>query len=381
MTRLAPIVLRTIDRTSPSLWADMRLCGLRSLLASTPRAQDWVLHDPRAWLGTAFHLVMSAARNPGVPDPLESVWNNAVDKLASLAALHPLDRRFAAPEIWPSYFIVRQRALALASVNSRLASVAASQAKTATSPSQRGSERRFEARGGKLVGRPDYFDGVTITEYKSSLPNPEWRMAPVIIEGFRRQLRLYAAIIGEATGKHPEAARVVAASGEILAVPIERKACRDEADAAMSALDTLNSLVAAGTSVDQLAAVSPESCGKCFFKLICDTFWQSLPVSSAANDAMFVGSAGSMETGADGDLYSVDFNVKASNQKLAPKQRIVLRKSIHGNLNSSAGDECRLIDGRVGADGRVRADTSTVIVRTAALPTLTTYATGTAQDQ
>ena len=246
-------------------------------------------------------------------------------------------------------------------------------------PSQRGSERRFEARGGRLVGRPDFFDGATITEYKSNLPNPEWRIAPIIIEGFKRQLRLYAAIIGEATGKYPDAARIVAASGEILAVPIERAACREEADAAMSALDSLNSSVAAGTPADRMAVVSPESCGRCFFKLICDAFWQSLPVSSTTHDGIFVGFAGAVESGADGDLYSVEFDVKAANQKLAPKQRIVLRKSIHGHLNPSAGDECRLIDGRVGVDGRIRADISTVVVRTAALPKVVIGAPGTAQ--
>jgi hypothetical protein len=372
MTELAPIVLGTIDRTSPSLWADMRLCGLRSLFATAPRAQDWILHDPRAWLGTAFHRVMSAARIPGTLNSLESVWKNEVDKLAAHAADHPFDRRFSVPEKWPSYFIIRQRALALASANSQTASVVTSHARVLQS--QRGSERRFEARGGRLVGRPDYFDGATITEYKSNLPNPEWRIAPIIIEGFQRQLRLYAAIIGEATGKYPDAARVVAASGEILAVPIERTACREEADAAMSALALINSSVAAGTRADRMAVVSPESCGRCFFKLICDAFWQSLPASSATSDGIFVGFAGAVESGADGDLYSVEFDVKASNQKLAPKQRVVLRRSIHGDLDLSAGDECRLIDGRVGVDGRIRADISTVIVRTAALPTVATFA-------
>lgn len=381
MTEPAPIVLGTIDRTSPSLWADMRLCGLRSLFASAPRARDWVLHDPRVWLGTAFHRVMSVAKISGASDSLESVWKNAVDELATQAVHHSLDRRFTVPEKWPSYFIIRQRALALASANSRTASGNSSQRAFASAASQRGSERRFEARGGKLVGRPDYFDGSTITEYKSSLPNPEWRIGPIILEGFQRQLRLYAAIIGEASGKHPDAARIVAASGEILTVPIERMACTQEADAAMSAMESLNGLVAAGASVGHLAVVSPESCGRCLFKLICDAFWQSLPMSSAITDGIFAGFAGSVENGPDGDLYSVDFDVRTSNQKLAPKQRIVLRRSIHGDLNPSVGDECRLIDGRVGADGRIRADISTVIARTAALPTVVTYATGTAQVQ
>jgi len=378
MTKPEAIVLGTIDRTSPSMWADMRLCGLRSLLASAPRAQDWVLHDPRAWLGTAFHRVMSAARIPGALNSLESVWKKTVDELATQAAHHPLDRRFTSPEKWPSYFIVKQRALALAAANSPPASVVTSQARAVTLPSQRGSERRFEARAGKLVGRPDYFDGITITEYKSSLPNREWRIAPIIIEGFQRQLRLYAAIIGETTGNYPDAARVVAASGETLAVPIERTACTQEADAAMSAMDSLNSLVAANTPVDQLAVVSPESCSRCFYKLICDAFWQSLPVSSTTSDGTFVGFVKSVESGADGDLYSVDLDVKASNQKIAPKQRIVLRKSIHGDLNASAGDECRVIDGRVGADGRIRADISTVVSKTAGLPLVVTGARGTA---
>src|SRR5258708_4277652 len=103
MTKPAPIVLGTIDRTSPSLWADMRLCGLRSLFASAVHAQNWVLHDPRAWLGTAFHRVMEAARAPGAPGSLEDVWKDAVDNLAQRAALHPLDRRFTVPEKWPSY--------------------------------------------------------------------------------------------------------------------------------------------------------------------------------------------------------------------------------------------------------------------------------------
>jgi hypothetical protein len=39
-----------------------------------------------------------------------------------------------------------------------------------------------------------------------------------------------------------------------------------------------------------------------------------------------------------------------------------------GDLSPNAGDECRLIDGRVGADGLLRADISTVVSKAEALP-------------
>jgi hypothetical protein len=45
-----------------------------------------------------------------------------------------------------------------------------------------------------------------------------------------------------------------------------------------------------------------------------------------------------------------------------------LAPNVLGDLSPNAGDECRLIDGRVGADGLLRADISTVVSNAAALP-------------
>jgi hypothetical protein len=373
MSTPAPIALQPIDRTSPSLWADMRLCGLRSLLSAATSAQLWVLHDPRAWLGSIFHRLMRAAAMPRAARPLDAVWKQAVDEFAGRAAQHPLDRRFSTPEKWPSYFIVKQRALALASERVRTIPAATKVQRASTSePSKRGPERLFEARGGKLVGRPDYYDGSTITEYKSSLPNPAWSMASAVIEGFRRQLRLYAAIIGESTGRFPSASRIVAASGEVLDVPIEKSACTEEADAAVSAMEQLNNLVSINAPADQLASVSEMNCWSCPFQLICETFWQSPPQAApgTAAGAALSGIVTSVQSGIDGDLYSLELSVEASTHMLASSQSIVLRKSIHGDVSPSPGERCRVVDGRAGADRRVRADISTVVARVSELPAL-----------
>jgi hypothetical protein len=349
----------------------MRLCGLRSLLSANASARLWVLHDPRAWLGSIFHRLMRAAAMPGAAQPLDAVWKQAVDEFAGRAAQHPLDTRFSTPEKWPSYFIVKQRALALASERARTIPAAANVQRAGPSePSQRGPERLFEARGGKLVGRPDYYSGSAITEYKSSLPNPAWSMAPAILEGFRRQLRLYAAIIGESTGRFPSSSRIVAASGEVLGVPIEKAVCTQEADAAVSAMEALNSLVSTAGPAKRLASVSPTNCWNCPFKLICEAFWQSPPQNAAEIPAMAAlsGLFTSVRNGIDGDLYSLELAVEASTHVLAPAQTIVLRKSIHGDVSPNPGERYRIVDARAGADRRVRADISTVVARVGELP-------------
>jgi hypothetical protein len=205
----AVLALSIIARTSPSLWSHMRLCGLRAALATAREADQWVLHDPRAWLGTAFHAVMRAVRSGTPASGAEAVWDSAILQALEAAASHPLDRRFSSPDRWPCYYLVRQRSLALASQ----ASPAAPKPPVKAGPGPQPPERFFEARGGRLVGRPDYYDGRTITEYKSAFPDPRWAGTAAIIESFRRQLRLYAAIIAEATGRWPAAARVITASG------------------------------------------------------------------------------------------------------------------------------------------------------------------------
>ena len=65
----APSSLTSLPRMTPTIWSHMRLCRLRGVFASKHAAEAWVwvwvLHDPRGWLGTAFHRVMQASARPG----------------------------------------------------------------------------------------------------------------------------------------------------------------------------------------------------------------------------------------------------------------------------------------------------------------------------
>jgi hypothetical protein len=230
------IVLTSAARISPTLWSHMRLCRLRAALSINREADNRVLHSPRAWLGTAFHRLMAKA--PTDSGEAASLWDAAITQIQVVASRHRLDSRFTNPERWPGYYLVRQRAIASAIEKGSRDSSARRRGSPGGS-TLHGSEHLLTARSGRLAGRPDQFDRNAVTEYKSALPDPDWLEAASIVDGYWRQLRLYAVLIGE-TGSWPATARIVAASGQVLEEPVDRSACEAEADAAISGLDAMN---------------------------------------------------------------------------------------------------------------------------------------------
>jgi hypothetical protein len=368
------IVLTPLGHTTPTLWSHMRLCSLRGAFASSRAAERWVLHDPRAWLGTAFHKVMEACRRPGATTATpEEAWTAAIRDAAAAVVDHPLDARFAAPERWPGYFLIRQRAF-----SSGQGAIAASISRARTSTQRpegvSTTERGLRVRGGRLVGRPDRFDGRILTEYKSSIPDSAWRGAEAVLDGFRRQLRLYAAIIAEATGRWPIRGEVVAASGQTMCVPLVPTACDAEVNAALAALDDLNLGLAAGAAPETLARPGEGSCSGCPFQVLCPAFWPWLAAagSSSLPDVAAAAVLDRIEIGQDGDLYTAYLAV---DQPSLPSgiQPLVLRRSIHGDLTTSRhGARWRIISARFKQDGRLRADPSTSVFALDDLPSVVT---------
>lgn len=379
------IALIPLGRTSPTLWSHMRLCALRGAFAASSAAQGLVLHDPRAWLGTAFHKVMEAAAQPGATEAAaEQAWTAAVAKSAAAAASHPLDSRYSAPERWPGYFLVRQRALS--SAQRVIAANPGGQRRSAPGGSTSGSgasaERLLLARGGRLAGRPDRFDGRVLTEYKSSIPDPAWRGADAILEGFRRQLRLYAAIIAEALGRWPAQGRIAAASGQTLDVPLDPRACDAEAGDALAALDSLNRRLAAAAPADALAQPGEQACADCPFQVLCPSFWPWLAANGSAGlpETTAAGVLDRIELGLDGDLYTAYLSV---HQPSVPPgiQPLVLRRSIHGDLTASPpGAQWRIVAAKLKPDGRLRADPSTCVFALDGLPSIVTADTPASSD-
>ena len=139
-----------------------------------------------------MNALLEKARHEHISD-LEAAWDGEIAGFVQRIGSHQFDQRFSDPRRWPSYFLVRQRALSSA------AELNAARSPTGGSVGQRspirsGTERRLVARGGRLIGRPDRFDRSSVTDIKSNLPDQTTPVGAEIFQRSRRQIQIYAAI-------------------------------------------------------------------------------------------------------------------------------------------------------------------------------------------
>jgi hypothetical protein len=152
------LVLPVIPATSPTLAEMMRACRLRAGISRSAGTAAYVLGNPRAWLGTAYHEVLEEIATMGLSeDPeaaAERIWSRAIAAQHQRSLAHPLDRRFGSPETWPGYHLARASSLLRAR---ELVLVGGAGLGTSTEPGASGEirERQFTAFEGKLLGKPD----------------------------------------------------------------------------------------------------------------------------------------------------------------------------------------------------------------------------------
>jgi hypothetical protein len=309
------------------------------------------------------------AARPSNEVEAERLWDSAIRELLTAASGHRLDRRFASPERWPGYYLVRQRAVASA-VRSKLSPrMGTPPAKPVQSAA--GTEKLLTARNGMLAGRPDQFDRQSVTEYKSALPDPAWPEAASLLDGYWRQLRLYAVLVGE-TAEWPATARIVSASGQVLEQNIDRRACESEADAAVAGLQATNQALERGCGSSELASPGEIACGQCQYQAICPAFWSWCALKSwpELREPATRGTLESIDPGVDGDLYAISLQLDGRHGEGGPLS-LALRRSVHGDLTACRpGEQVRIVHAHVRRDGRLRADISTCVFSENELPEL-----------
>jgi hypothetical protein len=70
---VSPLKLRQISAASPTLAESMRACLLRAGLSKATRSSTFVLGNPKAWLGTAYHEVLEKIVEVDLgPEPLDA---------------------------------------------------------------------------------------------------------------------------------------------------------------------------------------------------------------------------------------------------------------------------------------------------------------------
>ena len=350
-------------------------------------ADDWVIHDPRLWLGKAYHSLLERVRiEPAETDP-ERVWDSEMSAAVRLASAHQFDRRYGDPVRWPSYFLIRQRALSAAvGLRSRAGPSDRRFPNGAAGPIRSGTEKKLVARAGRLVGRPDRFDRTSVTDYKSNLPDPATPFGSEILERYRRQIRIYAAIIAEALGFWPERGIVAGPSGTSITFDLDPSECDAEADRAVQELGDWNGALSSARDALQFANPSASSCQNCRFQLVCPAFWNWLGTTPGLGPTPGapVAAAGrlkAVQLGNDGDLQTVTLSNVISTLPGACEVSMVTRRSIHGDAFASPpGTDYRIVGAGLRRDGRLSAEVATVLQPTQQIPEVLLRTDGVTHD-
>jgi hypothetical protein len=358
----------------------MRSCLLRSGLARSSDAAQYILSNPKAWLGLAYHAVLEKIAqldtiDSSVEKSATGLWEKAIESLFQRAAGHTLNHRFGQPQTWPGYH------LALASVLIRAKEIAGGEVAAhlhgkppAPGPDYAIREQSFSAYGGRLVGRPDVIRRPEIIDYKTGgiVEYDDEAGTEVTKSSYVRQLRIYGYLVKETLGWWPERGILLPLAGAGVEVVFTPADCEREAAEAIALLDVYNARLASERNPSNLADPSPLACRWCPYKILCSAFWSkaapewSGTLDGAAVEGLVCENPQSIHGGA---AVAVTLEIERGTETPRRVQIAPLNSHIHFGVTAlTQGDRVRLIGLRGRPDGKLAPTQRTVLLPVADVP-------------
>ena len=374
--------LREIRATSPTLAETMRACMLRAGLSRAAGSSEFVLGNPKAWLGTAYHEVLEKVidvdlSKESLDIAVERLWSHAISDQQRRATAHALDCRFGSPTSWPGYYIARAsvqlRAQELCTGPNRANALGA---KSAHGPRRSGGirEKEFDAFGGKLHGRPDVIRADEVIDYKSGviLEYDESAQTDVVKAAYVRQLRIYGYLVKANLGWWPARGLLLPLAGAGVEVELQPSECEREATEAIALHDSYNQKVLTGAALKDFASPSPQACRWCAYKLICSVFWETASpnwsghLDGAAVEGPLLDTPSVIHAGV---ARAISVNIQAGSEAQHRVQITPLNTTPHPSVATLAlGERVRLVSLRVRPDGVLTPTQRTVLARVTDLP-------------
>lgn len=367
--------IERLEAVSPSLAELLRGCKLRAALSRLPRAGEYVLGNPKAWLGKAYHEVLQAAGaclESEAATVVRQTWDAAIAREYQRSRAHDLDQRFGPPESWPGYHLVC--AMAKVRAAELIARASGQRNGCAVEPAAPAilREARLSGAGGKLVGRPDMVRAPEVVDFKTGDvhedENPEQ-----IKSAYVRQLRLYAFLVRETQGWWPQRGILLPMTGSPVVVDLVPNECEREAREAVQLLDDYNRLLDEKPAPERLANPSPAACRWCPFQICCPAFWQL--VTPDWGDALGQGALRGVVRDAGvihgGSALSLAVDVDRGTVARQHVALFPLEPSIHpAAVPAHAGDIVRVVGLWQRPDGSVAVTKRTIVAAESDIPAI-----------
>ena len=382
---MSPLELPRIRATSPTLAETMRACFLRAGLSRATASSKFVLGNPKAWLGTAYHeglekiVEVDLGQEP-LDATVERLWSQAIATLQQRADVHPLDRRFGLPTAWPGYHVARASVVLRAEgLSAGPPPAIAPNARQVSGAGLSGSrEQEFTACDGKLLGRPDVIRADEVVDYKSGaiVEYDEATQSDVVKAAYIRQLRIYGYLVKEKLGWWPPRGILLPLAGAGVEVALEPSECEREATEAVALLDAYNGKVRTDAAPEEFASPSPQGCRWCAYKLLCPAFWQAASpdwsgqLDGAAVEGVLAEAPSVIHAGA---ARAVALDIQAGSEARRRAQIAPLNPAAHpGVITLAAGYRVRLVGLRARRDGVLVPGERTVMCRLDDVPIVST---------
>jgi CRISPR/Cas system-associated exonuclease Cas4 (RecB family) len=278
------IKFKEIKRVSPSQFFSMKNCAYKSLLAEAFDKKPLLPISPNAYFGTVLHKILELIVKGVLKS--EDDFNTAFDKQIKAIEEELQENVF-------DFFVPLQkkvRNFGLKKVQLRKKLIGKLERQTKLGTVRFHSEKWFESKDKLIGGKVDLViendDSIEIIDFKIGAITrdclyDEGASFSVIKNEYKAQLKIYAYLYFENTGKFPTSLSLVNLAKQKFSIEFTREECKKIYDEAKIFLTTIN-----GSINTKLFSVNPteENCRYCLYRPACSFFQEKLEMGFSFGD-------------------------------------------------------------------------------------------------
>lgn len=284
MNRIGIIVFRKINRISPSQFYSMKNCAYKSLLAEAFEKKPLLPVSPNAYYGTVLHKMLELIAKGVIKN--EDDFNKLFDEQVKLQEENLKQQGY-------DFFVPLQKNVkdfGMKKILLKKHLKNASEKPTTSSSVKFHSEKWLESKDKMIAGKIDLViekeQETEIIDFKTGaitqdVLDDDGEIFSEIKEEYKDQLKLYAQLYFENTGKFPTQLSLIDLAKQKFTLEFTQSECKVIFEEAKKLLDTTNQCINKGTF-----KVNPSvtNCKYCLYRPACSFFMKLIESDNSFND-------------------------------------------------------------------------------------------------